>query len=58
MHANRDSIMKPAAAVRRYAGRPKGQCQNRQPVTLRCWLGSRRRALHVLFIKLRFMLPS
>jgi hypothetical protein len=27
MHANRDSIMKPAAAVRRYAGWPNGQCQ-------------------------------
>jgi hypothetical protein len=28
MHANRDSIMKPAAAVQGYAGQPKSQCQN------------------------------
>jgi hypothetical protein len=59
MQANRDSIMKPAAAARRYrrlARRAKGKTGRHE--TSRCRLSGRRCALHVSFIKQHFMLAS
>jgi len=54
MQANHDSIMKPAAA----ALLPAGQGRNRPARNLRYRLIGGRRALHVSFIKQRFMLAS
>jgi hypothetical protein len=55
MQANRDSIMKPAAAAWRYRGGPRPNWSARN---LWCRLIDRRYALHVSFIKKRFMLAS
>jgi hypothetical protein len=55
MQANRDSIMKPAAAAWRYHGRPKANTGRRN---LWCRLIGRRYALQVSFIEQRFMLAS
>jgi len=56
MQANRDSIMKPAAAAQRYHRRAKAKTGRHE--TLRFRLSGRGCALHVSFIKQRFMLAS
>jgi hypothetical protein len=59
MHGNRDSIMKPAATVWRYRRLAGGAGPNTgRRETLWSYLSGRGRALHIFFIKQRFMLAS
>jgi len=59
MHGNRDSIMKPGAAAWHYRRLASGAGLIPEGAKLYgCYLNGRRYALHVLFIKQRFMLAS
>jgi hypothetical protein len=58
MHGNRDSIMKPTPQYGVIAGWPPGRANTGRRETLWSYLSGRGRALHIFFIKQRFMLAS